>query len=64
VQVNVNSAVGNRHGWTNYLGSNEIVRRLRQETLVETARRNSDRPAGGVSLRVSPESQQAAKPGG
>ena len=63
VQVNVASAVGNRHGWTNYLGSNEIVRRLRQETLVETARRNSDRQAGGAGLRIV-GSEPAAKPGG
>ena len=47
VQVNVANAVGNRHGWTNYLGSNEIVRRLQQETLVETNRRNGNRAQAG-----------------
>lgn len=43
VQVNVSSAVGNRHGWTKYIGSTEIVKRLQQETLVETSRRKNDR---------------------
>jgi len=47
VQVNVANAVGNRHGWTNYLGSNEIIRRLQQETLVETNRRNGNRAQAG-----------------
>jgi pimeloyl-ACP methyl ester carboxylesterase len=47
VQVNVANAVGNRHGWTNYLGSNEIVKRLQQETLVETTRRNGGRAQAG-----------------
>jgi hypothetical protein len=66
VQVNVANAVGNRHGWTNYLGSNEIVRRLQQEALVETSRRNGNRQeaerAAGVNLRV--EGETVVQPGG
>lgn len=54
VQINVSSAVGNRHGWTKYIGSTEIVKRLQRETLVETSRRKDDRTptSGGAQLHA------------
>ncbi|HUY89200.1 MAG TPA: hypothetical protein VMV10_10735 [Pirellulales bacterium] len=52
VQINVSSAVGNRHGWTKYIGSTEIVKRLQQETLVETSRRRRDRTPASSGTEV------------
>ena len=47
VQVNVGEAVGNRHGWTSYIGSPTVIQRLQQETLVETRRRAANRSQAG-----------------
>jgi hypothetical protein len=47
VEIDVATAVGSRHGWTNYLGSPAIVKHLQQETLVETRRGASSRAQAG-----------------
>ncbi|HEV7225433.1 MAG TPA: hypothetical protein VGN42_22195 [Pirellulales bacterium] len=46
-EIDVTTAVGNRHGWTNYIGSPAIVKHLQQETLVETMRRAGSRTQAG-----------------
>jgi hypothetical protein len=47
VEIDGGTAVGNRHGWTNYIGSPAIVKYLQRETLVETMRQTGSRSQAG-----------------